>query len=70
MLLFSRWLESGEIQEVMDLRISGILNSGVLMSDDPREQNFGGSRKPSQRRHLKKSGFKVWTSGWLVNVWN
>jgi hypothetical protein len=28
------------------------------------------SRKPSQRRYLKKSGFDVWTSGRLVNVWD
>jgi hypothetical protein len=28
------------------------------------------NRRPSQRRHLKKSGFEVWTSGRLVNVWN
>jgi hypothetical protein len=28
------------------------------------------SRKPSQRRRLKKSGFGVWTSGRLVNVWD
>jgi hypothetical protein len=37
MLLFLGRLESGEIQEVMDRQISGFLNSGVLMSDDPRE---------------------------------
>jgi hypothetical protein len=28
------------------------------------------SRKPSQRRRLKKSGFDVWTSGRLVSVWD
>jgi hypothetical protein len=28
------------------------------------------SKKQSQRRHLKKSGFGVWTSGRLVNVWD
>jgi hypothetical protein len=28
------------------------------------------SKKQSQRRHLKKSGFSVWTSGKIVNVWN
>jgi hypothetical protein len=28
------------------------------------------SRKPSQRRRLKKYGFGVWTSGRLVNVWD
>jgi hypothetical protein len=27
------------------------------------------SKKQSQRRRLKKSGFVVWTSGRLVNVW-
>jgi hypothetical protein len=30
----------------------------------------GISRRPSQRHHLKKSGFEVWNSGRLVNVWN
>jgi hypothetical protein len=28
------------------------------------------SKKQSQRRRLKKSGFGVWTSGRLVNVWD
>jgi hypothetical protein len=28
------------------------------------------SKKQSQRRHLKKCGFSVWTSGRLVNVWD
>jgi hypothetical protein len=28
------------------------------------------SRKPNQRHRLKKSGFGVWTSGSLVNVWD
>jgi hypothetical protein len=28
------------------------------------------SKKQSQRRRLKKSGFSVWTSGRLVNVWD
>jgi hypothetical protein len=28
------------------------------------------SKKPSERRCLKKSGFGVWTSGKLVNVWD
>jgi hypothetical protein len=28
------------------------------------------SKKPSQRRYVKKSGFDVWTSGKLVNVWD
>jgi hypothetical protein len=28
------------------------------------------SKRPSQRLHLKKSGFGVWTSGKLVNVWD
>jgi hypothetical protein len=28
------------------------------------------SKKPSQRRCLKKSGFGVWTSGKLVNIWD
>jgi hypothetical protein len=28
------------------------------------------SKKQSQRRHLKKSGFGVWTSGRLVNIWD
>jgi hypothetical protein len=46
------------IQEVMYPRISGILNSRVLMSDDLREWNFGGSRKPSQRCHLKSPGLR------------
>jgi hypothetical protein len=28
------------------------------------------SKRPSQRRRLKKSGFGVWTSGRLLNVWD
>jgi hypothetical protein len=66
-----------------NLRRSGILNpqsSGIrelaklcVQTPEIRElwvKDSGIWGKPSQRRNFKKSGFSVWTSGRLVNVWN
>jgi hypothetical protein len=36
----------------------------------PEWEDSRTSKKQSQRRRLKKSGFCVWTSGRLVNVWD
>jgi hypothetical protein len=39
-------------------------NSGVMNKSSEIR------KKPSQRRYLNKSGFNMWTSDGLVNVWN
>jgi hypothetical protein len=54
-------------------KLGNLLKFGFGSHDVWRFPGWGDSRisgKPSQRRHLKKSGFGEWTGGRLVNVWD
>jgi hypothetical protein len=55
--------------EVMNMRKSGISNRQSHELRKSRTENSRTSEKQSQSCRPKKSGFRVWTSGRLVNVW-
>jgi hypothetical protein len=61
----SRNRESAKFRNLLEVKFGS--------HDTRRFPKWGDSRinkKKSQRRRLKKSGFGVWTSGRLVNVWD
>jgi hypothetical protein len=75
----AKLLRSRTCEDVRGHEIGSLRNSGIRWT--PRFGSHGiwkfpewgdsrTSKKPSQRRCLKKSGFGVWTSGKLVNVWD